>query len=90
MGGHHHHGHSHLSERTADTQRVAVISALVNLLLSGVKLVVGFMANSAALIADGIHSVSDLLSDALVWIAAHHAERLPLASGSFWCWSHSG
>ena len=77
MGGHHHHGHSHLAERTADTQRVAVVSALVNLLLSGVKLVVGFMANSAALIADGIHSVSDLLSDALVWIAAHHAGHEP-------------
>lgn len=78
MGGHHHHhGHTHLQERTADTQRVAIISALVNLLLSAVKLVVGFMANSAALIADGIHSVSDLLSDALVWFAAHHAGQGP-------------
>jgi cation diffusion facilitator family transporter len=77
MGGHHHHGHSHLSERTAATQRVAIVGALVNLVLSGVKLVVGSMANSAALIADGIHSVSDLLSDALVWVAAHHAGHEP-------------
>ncbi len=77
MGGHHHHGPTHLTERTAETQKVAVVSALVNLLLSGVKLVVGFMAKSAALIADGIHSVSDLLSDALVWIAAHHAGHEP-------------
>lgn len=78
MGGHHHnHGHSHLSARSAQTQRVAVIGALVNLVLSAVKLIVGTLANSAALIADGIHSVSDLLSDALVWVAARHAGHEP-------------
>lgn len=77
MGGHHHHGVMDASSRSAQTQRVAIVGALVNLILSGVKLVVGVMANSAALIADGIHSVSDLLSDALVWIAAHHAGQEP-------------
>jgi cation diffusion facilitator family transporter len=75
MGG---HQHSHaLSERSAETQRVTVIGALVNLLLAAVKLVVGFMAQSAALVADGIHSVSDLLSDVLVWFAARHAGEAP-------------
>ncbi|MGV6826907.1 MAG: cation diffusion facilitator family transporter [bacterium] len=79
MGGHHHHhsGHSHLAERTAETQRVAVVGAVVNLLLSAVKLAAGVLANSAALIADGIHSLSDLASDALVWFAARHAGHGP-------------
>ena len=88
MGDHHHHGHSHLSERTAETQRVAVVGAVVNLLLSGVKLVAGTLANSAALIADGIHSLSDLLSDVLVWVASYHAghgpdEEHPYGHGRF-------
>lgn len=76
MGGHHHH-HDARGERRVETQRVALVGALVNLLLSVVKLVVGGMAQSAALIADGIHSFSDLLSDALVWFAARHAGEAP-------------
>jgi len=87
MGGHH-HGHAQVTGRTVETQRVAVVSALVNLLLAGVKLVVGSIANSAALVADGIHSLSDLLSDVLVWIAAHHSghgpdEEHPYGHGRF-------
>jgi len=78
MGAHHHdHGPMPRSERTAETQRVAIVGAVVNLLLSGVKLVAGTLANSAALIADGIHSLSDLLSDVLVWFASHHAGHEP-------------
>lgn len=80
MGGHHHH-HPRLrstnNERTRQTQRAAIVGALVNLVLSVVKLVIGVVANSAALVADGIHSVSDLLSDALVWFAARHAGHGP-------------
>ena len=84
----HHHGHSHLAERSSETQRVALVGALVNLVLSVVKLVVGSLANSAALVADGIHSLSDLASDALVWFAAQHAghgpdEEHPYGHGRF-------
>lgn len=76
MGGHQ-HPHSHLESRTAETQRVALVGALVNLVLSAVKLLAGVLANSAALVADGIHSLSDLVSDGLVWFAAHHARHGP-------------
>lgn len=38
----------------------------VNFALSIVKVVVGFLAGSLALVADGIHSVSDLATDAVV------------------------
>jgi cation diffusion facilitator family transporter len=46
------------------------------------------MAQSQALVADGIHSLSDLLSDALVYWAAHHAhhgpdEKHPYGHGRF-------
>ncbi len=66
-----------LQERASASQRVTLVGAVVNLLLSALKLVVGVMASSAALVADGIHSLSDLASDALVWFAARHAGEEP-------------
>jgi len=56
-------------------KRVTLIGAGINLLLAVVKIVVGKMANSHALIADGIHSLSDLLTDLLVWFAAHYGSQ---------------
>ena len=80
--------HAHLAERSKVTRRVTIVSGIVNLLLAVIKLVVGYVAHSAALIADGIHSLSDLLSDALVWFAAGHAghgpdEEHPYGHGRF-------
>ena len=46
---------------------------IVNLLLSIGKLVFGFIGHSQALIADGLHSLSDLVSDGLVLLATHHS-----------------
>ncbi|MEN8175967.1 MAG: cation diffusion facilitator family transporter [Pseudomonadota bacterium] len=63
--------------RREETKKVAIVGAIVNLLLAAVKIIVGWLAHSQALIADGIHSVSDLLSDALVLFAAHHAAQAP-------------
>jgi cation diffusion facilitator family transporter len=65
------------TERGRATRRVALVSGLVNLFLSLAQVVVGLVANSAALVADGIHSASDLLSDLLVWFAARHAAQAP-------------
>ena len=77
------HGHTaadlHLQRRLRgrETRKVALVSGLVNFFLSVVQIVVGLIANSAALVADGIHSVSDLFSDVLVWFAARHAAQAP-------------
>jgi cation diffusion facilitator family transporter len=68
------------AQRTArgrETRKVALVTGLINLLLSVVQIVIGIVANSAALIADGVHSASDLLSDVLVWFAARHAAQAP-------------
>ncbi len=46
---------------------------IVNLLLSIGKLVVGYIGHSQALIADGLHSLSDLVSDGMVLLATHHS-----------------
>lgn len=68
---------SQTMERTRVSKRVTVVGALINILLSLLKVIFGFVAQSHALIVDGIHSLSDLLSDAMVWFASHHAQHGP-------------
>lgn len=50
---------------------------LVNILLSILKIMVGAIINSVALIADGIHSFSDLITDITVIISAGAARKPP-------------
>ncbi|MCB1645579.1 MAG: cation transporter [Pseudomonadales bacterium] len=49
------------------TQKLLIKSAVVDFLLGALKVLVGIVANSHALIADGIHSLSDLATDVMVW-----------------------
>ena len=49
-----------------DGMRVTVIGMTLNIFLTAVKIIVGVFGRSAALIADGVHSLSDLLSDIVV------------------------
>jgi cation diffusion facilitator family transporter len=65
----------HDINRSRESIKVTVIGALVNALLAVAKIVGGSISNSQALIADGIHSLSDLISDVLVWYAARHAAQ---------------
>jgi cation diffusion facilitator family transporter len=51
-------------------KRVTVVGAIANLFLAFGKIVSGVLGQSQALVADGVHSLSDLASDALVLIAA--------------------
>ncbi|MDR2195078.1 MAG: cation diffusion facilitator family transporter [Gallionellaceae bacterium] len=62
-------------ERYAAAQKSTWVSVAVNLLLSVLQLAVGFFAKSQALMADGLHSLSDLLSDFLVLFANRHGNR---------------
>jgi cation diffusion facilitator family transporter len=63
-----------LSEMQAK-KNVTVIGGVVNLVLSVFKIGIGWVSQSHALIADGFHSLSDLLSDGLVYYASHHASQ---------------
>lgn len=58
------------NDRYFMTRRVTLIGAVVNVLLSIGKIVFGWLGHSQALIADGIHSLSDLISDGMVVVAA--------------------
>lgn len=70
------HGHSH-DFRTKETRRVTIVGAVVNLVLAAFKVIAGVIGQSQSLIADGIHSLSDLISDGLVLFAATHAASAP-------------
>jgi cation diffusion facilitator family transporter len=56
-------------ERLRIAQRATWVSVAVNLGLTAAQLVVGWLAHSQSLIAHGLHSFSDLLSDFLVLYA---------------------
>ncbi len=61
--------------RLETTRRVTLVGAGVNALLALAQLVGGFFTHSQALIADGVHTLSDLASDFIVLVAAHEAHR---------------
>ncbi len=63
------------NERTKASQKITLIGAVVDFLLAIFKVIAGVLGNSGALIADGIHSFSDLLSDGVVLYAAKHANE---------------
>ncbi len=66
-----------VENETRQITRVTLAGAVLNVLLSAVKLSVGFFVGSAALIADGAHSLSDLSTDAFVIIGARVSSRPP-------------
>lgn len=55
--------------------KVTIIGTVVNLILPPIKFVAGVLWNSNALVADAIHSLSDLLSDLVIYIFLTVARR---------------
>lgn len=64
-------------QRTLTITRITWVGAVVDFLLAIIKVIVGYLAHSHALVADGIHSFSDLFSDALILIIARQAHSAP-------------
>ncbi|WP_027996964.1 cation diffusion facilitator family transporter [Simplicispira psychrophila] len=62
-------------ERAAAASRSTWVSVGVNLVLSTLQIVVGVLSKSQGLIADGIHSLSDLVADFVVLLANHHSQK---------------
>ena len=51
------------------------VSVAVNIVMSFTQIAVGIFSKSQGLIADGIHSLSDLVGDFLVLVASHHSQK---------------
>jgi len=65
------------SEKYKVIRKVTLVGSVIDGLLSILKIVVGTIGQSQALIADGVHSLSDLATDVLVIWAARHAKEGP-------------
>lgn len=61
--------------RAQAASRSTWVSVAVNLLLSAVQVLAGFFSHSQGLVADGIHSLSDLFADFVVLFAGHHSKK---------------
>jgi|TARA_B100000745_G_scaffold15347_1_gene11162 cation diffusion facilitator family transporter len=62
-------------EYYSEIRRLTLIGGVLDLFLGFVKVLVGYIGNSQALIADGIHSLSDLITDILVLVATKHSAQ---------------
>lgn len=62
-------------ERHDAAMRSTWVSVVVNVLLSGLQMVAGVLTGSFGLIADGIHTLSDLVADFVVLFAAQHSRQ---------------
>ena len=63
--------------KTRAASRSTWVSVAVNTSLSIVQVLVGVMSGSAGLIADGVHSLSDLVADFLVLFVSAHSRAEP-------------
>lgn len=63
------------AERYSVTQKVTLVGAIVNIILAAAQIVGGLVTQSQALIADGFHTLSDLVTDFVVLIAAKMASK---------------
>ena len=63
------------AERAAAASRSTWVSVGINLMLTSTQILIGIFAKSQGLIADGIHSLSDLVADFVVLFAGHHAKK---------------
>ena len=56
---------------------VTNLSIVTNIVLAVIKIIVGLTAGSMALVADGIHSISDMATDVVVLLGVHFGSKGP-------------
>lgn len=75
--GHHHHGHSHGGDGAIGW------AVVINLALTAAQIAGGLIADSTALIADGVHNLSDAMALVLAFGARRLAQRAATPEWSF-------
>jgi len=79
MSAEHHHAEKIFDpfrpDRYRASLRVTLVSVGANLLLTVAQIVIGVIGQSQALVADGLHTLSDLVSDFMVLFALKHGHK---------------
>jgi len=70
-----HHLSALSPESTREGFRVTWYGLIANVALAVLKLVIGFTGRSQALVADGVHSVSDMVSDVVVLLGLKYGRQ---------------
>ncbi len=75
----HAHAQAALNEaraaRSSEAIKVTIIGSVVNLALAAGKFAAGVLGGSVAMIADAVHSLSDLATDAIVYVSVRIAAQ---------------
>lgn len=61
--------------RQQASRTTTLIGAAVNIVLTAIQILLGVIGHSQALIADGLHTLSDLVTDILVLVAVKHSSQ---------------
>lgn len=67
MDTHSQHNSQEASRRNREEKRCTLVGMTSDVCLSALKIATGFLGHSSAILADGIHSISDTVTDALVY-----------------------
>jgi cation diffusion facilitator family transporter len=65
------------SQANKKIRDVTVLGAVLNLLLSVIKVAAGLLFGSLSVVVDGLHSLGDLVTDGAVMIGVHLSEKEP-------------
>ena len=66
-----------VSEREKIIVKTSMVGIVTNVVLAGFKVFVGLLANSIAIILDGVNNLSDALSSVITIIGAKLANQKP-------------
>ena len=69
--------HHTIENDNKSIKAVTYLGVVANIVLSVLKIAVGAVTNSMALVADGIHSISDIATDVAVLLGVHYASKAP-------------
>lgn len=64
-----------MEERDSKVLQVLVIEGLANLAVLGIKLLVGTLTGSLAVLADAVHSLTDVSNNVVAWIVTRHSAK---------------
>jgi len=56
-------------------EKIAIISVVANFILAAVKIGVGLLINSTAVLAEGYHSLTDIISSFIGWVGIRYSKK---------------
>jgi cobalt-zinc-cadmium efflux system protein len=77
------HTHPHHEAQSASVSRKLLISAIATVAFVGVQVVVGYLANSLAVLGDAVHNLTDGVALLLALVAVRVARRPPTDTKSY-------